>query len=62
MAPPVFKTELRGVTLRGWFDSIPSPPAIFSVAESPLTLSPSTWLRTGLSHKGRGNLTLNRLD
>ncbi len=26
VAPPVFKTELRGVTLRGWFDSIPSPP------------------------------------
>ena len=26
MAPPVFKTELRVVTLRGWFDSIPSPP------------------------------------
>ena len=26
MAVPVFKTELRGVMLRGWFDSIPSPP------------------------------------
>ena len=28
VAPPVFKTELRGVTLRGWFDSIPSPPHV----------------------------------
>ena len=28
MAVPVFKTELRGVTLRGWFDSIPSPPSL----------------------------------
>ena len=27
VAPPVFKTELRGVMLRGWFDSIPSPPS-----------------------------------
>ena len=26
MAVSVFKTELRGVTLRGWFDSTPSPP------------------------------------
>jgi len=48
VAPPVFKTELRGVTLRGWFDSIPSPPVKFSFLLFPLTLS--------LSHKGRGNL------
>ena len=32
MAPPVFKTELRGVTLRGWFDSIPSPPLLLVLA------------------------------
>src|SRR5467141_2397693 len=30
VASPVFKTELRGVTLRGWFDSIPSPPLFHS--------------------------------
>ena len=47
MAPPVFKTELRGVTLRGWFDSIPSPPIrLLSV----LPPHPS------LSRQGRGNL------
>ena len=35
VAPPVFKTELRGVTLRGWFDSIPSPPRAYLYSPEP---------------------------
>jgi len=35
VASPVFKTELRGVTLRGWFDSIPSPPYSLPFCHAP---------------------------